>query len=115
MQYRLIRVLLTSVTSPALKLLHTTITVQSVVTPSEHERATRETAMADTSEGVLGALVGNVVVGVAQLLVHDPNHGKHTKGSEAAAVTETVHVRGVDQRIIRHRKATSAARRHFPN
>lgn len=69
--------------------------------------------MANTGKRVLGTLIGDVVVGVAQLLVHNPDHSEHTERRKAAAVAETLHVRGVEQRIIRHRKATSAARRHL--
>lgn len=110
---KLVRVLLTSVTSPALEFLDTTIPIQAVVTPAEHERSTRETAMTNARKRVLGALVSDVVVRVAQLLVHNPNHGNHAKASKTAAVAQTVHVRRVEQRIIRHGKPASAAGGHF--
>jgi len=106
----LVRVLLTNVTGPALHFLRTTVTVQTVVPPAEDPRTTRVTLMADTRVRVGGPLVRDVLVRCVELLVENPH--RHEKGSGANLCVETEIGNDVvaEQRVIRQRKATGAAR-----
>jgi hypothetical protein len=109
----LVRVLASSVTSPALPLKHTAITIESVVTPSEEHTTSGVAAMADTGEGVLGALVGDVGVAMLELLVHDPHGGEEANVCHAAVVTEIGGSDVGDQGIREPREAAGTAGSHL--
>lgn len=65
--------------------------------------------MANTGEGILGTLVGDILMGVLELLVEDPANREDTDEGELGPETDVAKSIAVDERIIGHRETAGAA------
>ena len=106
-------VLLTSITSPAFPFEKVTITVQTVITPTEVEETSREALLAETDVRVIGPTILHILFGGVEF--DGPGGADDSEGRDhpPEALIGASHIMGIHVGVAQKRETTSTTRGHF--